>query len=55
MVRIKEKEIDSNYKRAYMNGLSYYKSKKNTPTHFTLTPGKDGFENVKYYRLDLIT
>ena len=57
MQKINETEITSDYTPIYMGLQSKYQQGKikNQPTHYTMTPGDDGFDEVRYYRLDLVT
>tara|TARA_R110000803_G_scaffold129962_1_gene197345 strand:+ start:524 stop:700 length:177 start_codon:yes stop_codon:yes gene_type:complete len=57
MVKILETDIDKNYTRVQMGLQTEYQQSqpKNQPTHYTMTPGEDGFDTVKYYRLDWVT
>jgi len=57
MIRIKEKDINENYSPLTIGGMSYYELSKSKclPTHFTRTMGENGFDKIKYYRLDLDT
>lgn len=57
MVKITEGEVDKTYMRVYLNQLNSYQSKNpnNLPTHYTMTQGDNGFDQVKYYRLNLDT
>jgi hypothetical protein len=57
MERINETDITSDYVPIYMGLQSKYQQGKiqNQPTHYTMTPGENGFDKVKYYRLDLAT
>ena len=55
MEKITEKEVGVGFVRVYLNKLSkhQYGNEKYLPTHYTMTPGENGFDKVKYYRLDL--
>jgi hypothetical protein len=57
MERINETDITSDYVLIHMGLQSKYQQGKiqNHPTHYTMTPGENGFDKVKYYRLDLAT
>jgi len=57
MEKITEKEVGVGFVRVYLNKLSkhQYGNEKYLPTHYTMTPGENGFDKVKYYRLDLAT
>jgi hypothetical protein len=57
MIKLLEEDIDKNYVQVHMGLQSKYQQSqsKNQPTHFTMTLGENGFDKVKYYRLDLDT
>lgn len=57
MKRINETDITSDYVPIHMSLQSKYQQSqpKNQPTHYTMTPGENGFDKVRYYRLDLVT
>jgi hypothetical protein len=57
MKRINETDITSDYTPIHMGLQSKYQQGKieNQPTHYTMTLGDNGFDKVRYYRLNLDT
>lgn len=57
MIRLKEEDITDKFTPIHIGLQSKYQQGKieSQPTHFTMTLGNDGFDKVKYYRLDLAT
>jgi hypothetical protein len=57
MIKLLEEDIGENYVQVHMGLQSKYQQShsKNQPTHFTMTLGENGFDKVKYYRINLDT